>query len=842
MSVRMKKHETLGENVTPKAYELHIEPDLNTFEYNGRVKISVSIKDSTKKITLNSAELELKSATVVAGGYGQNAKIKADKKKERITLEIMKAVSGDADIRIDFTGKNNDRLYGFYRSKYVQDGKEMYILTTQFEATSARKAFPCFDEPSLKARFRLEMLVDKDLYCISNMPVKEEKMEVDRKLVIFGETPVMSTYLLYMGVGRFEKVEEKAEGVSIRIFTVPGKSKYSKLALGYAKRMLRHYNRYFGIKYPLPKMDLLAIPDFAAGAMENWGAITFREAELLGDAKTAIRTKQRIAEVIAHEMAHQWFGDLVTMKWWNDLWLNESFATFMSYKALDALFPEWKMKEQRLLEVMAPALSADQLENTHPISVEISTPAEIDQVFDEISYEKGGAVLNMLESYAGKEAFRNGLKSYLKKHSYSNAEKEDLWCEIDSATGGRKRVADLASCWINKKGYPAVRVEDSRGTMLMQKRFMLSGKKESGIWMIPLSYVSSANRKGSELLMTGKVHRISRKFDWIKLNYGQSVPCRIIYNERLIDALADEIKSGNISPSDAWGVENDLYAVARSSEIEVGKYLDFVDRCCFAAKYPLNLSALSHLRSLNGMLHMAATGELKERVLHTTVSYANEIIKQVGWAKSKEESSITTMMRSAAVSAAGIAGDKQALRKAEKLFSVAMEGGNVDPDIKGAVYSLAAWNGNAETFSALKARYVKEELPEEKRRLLGAMGMFKDKSLLGRSLDFSMSKEVRYQDAFVIPAIVSSNPVGRSIIWKWTKRNWKQISKMFGVGTHMLGRYVDNIAAVSNKKEFEEVKSFFRSMKVREDITLSVKQAIEIIGINIKFLERNEVI
>ncbi len=376
-----QRHETLGNNVIPSRYTLFFEPDLSTFQFKGLARIAVHIAKKTRRIQLNAKELNLQAASVKSRGPSYDAKVSYNHKNERVILEFPTAVSGEVELNISFTGTNNDTSHGFYRSKYTDNGKELYMLASQFEAADARAAFPCFDEPAFKALFDVSFAVDPELQCLSNMPIKSESKNGPKKVVTFCTSPKMSTYLLYLSVGRFDFLSEKLGPVKISVVTVPGKKKYASLALQYGKRFLKFYEHYFGIKYPLPKLDLIALTDFSAGssAMENWGAITFRESDLLADENVSVAKRQRIAEVIAHELAHQWFGNLVTMGWWNDLWLNESFATMMAFKALDSAFPEWNMHAQYLSDDVNVALSVDQLIATHPISVKVNTPGEIDR-------------------------------------------------------------------------------------------------------------------------------------------------------------------------------------------------------------------------------------------------------------------------------------------------------------------------------------------------------------------------------------------------------------------------------------------------------------------------------
>ncbi len=835
-------YQTLGDNVIPTRYSLNFKPNFRTFKYEGMALISVQIKKSTKEISLNAAELEIKSASVLSKSGELKASVKEDREKQRITIKLKSSVKGSASIKIKFTGTNNENMYGFYRSRYLHGKATKYILTSQFEAANARNAFPCFDEPSFKAIFDVSMTVDKDMDCISNMPVLSvKKIGKSIKEVRFKETPRMSTYLLYLGVGNYDYVKGKLGKIEIRVITMPGNRKLAQLPLEYAKKFIKFFEDYFGVKYPLPKVDFIAIPDFAAGAMENWGAITFRETALLAASDSSVATKQRIAEVIAHELVHQWFGDLVTMKWWNDLWLNESFATFMSYKALDALFPEWKMKIEYKREVIATAFGADQLKSTHPISVSVKSPGEIDQLFDEISYEKGGTVLNMIEHYSGYEIFREGLHNYLKDHSYSNATKFDLWRSIDDEAKRRSKkmnVYSVASFWVDKPGYPIIRAKRSdSGIELEQKRyFMLNKISDNTVWPIPINYSVSGSEHN--MLFDKKSANIPLVADqWIKLNSGQNGLYRVVYDETDIEKLGHLIRDKKLSGADSWGIENDIYAMSRSGRVAAGSYLEFVDKYCFGGEYPMNANVLDHLGWISDMLYKEGNTMPKELIIR----YSNEILDNLGWDRRERESTFNTMMRSAAIMKSGMAGHPTTIDSAKEIFNdYITHGKEIEINIRAAVFYLNAWVGDEKVFNTFRQRYIKEKVPEEKARFLRALAMFNDKRLLLNAFEFSMSQEVRPQDSFVIVAMGSSNPAGSELILEWTKKNWKQLKKRFASGTHMLSRYVDNLSCLKTKEDLDEVKAFFsKKENKRDDIAHALANTLEEIEANIQFMEAN---
>ena len=830
-----KTHKTLGRNVIPENYKLTIDSDIKTFKFNGNVIISVDIKKPTRRITLNSKLLKINKALIISKGKDYAAKVKVDKKDETLLLSFEKAVRGSAKITIDFNGSNNDEMYGLYKSKYSYKGKDGYILSTQFESTDARSAFPCFDEPEFKATFDLALVIDKGLAAVSNMPIKSESKAGSKKKVTFDTTLKMSTYLLYMGIGKFEFLEGKLGKRSVRVVTVPGKIAYAGMALDFTKKFLAYYEDYFGVKYPLPKMDMIAVPDFAAGAMENWGAIAFREVEILGNEKiTSVAMKRRIAEVIAHELAHQWFGDLVTMAWWDDLWLNESFATFMAYKAVDHIFPEWQMGTQYFIDTVGTALSMDQLKTTHPISVHVNEPSEINEIFDGISYEKGGSILSMLEDYVGAETFRKGLNLYLRKHEYGNATKYDLWGAIQQvAKSSGKNVSRVASYWIDNPGYPMVDVKlGGNGVLLEQNRFLLADGKGSGTWPIPLHY-KTENGQGY-MLMSGKTDSISlEKGSYVKLNYLQKGLYRVRYPEMILSELGELLKTKKISALDAWGIENDLYALARSCKIPLKTYLDFIERYCFDCGYPLNFSVSGHLYGLSVLLHGTSQDS---RINELIISYHKLILDQTGWQSRDSDDDVTIMLRSVAIRNLGIAGDKDTEDRAKALFKDYIEKGKpIETNIRSAVYAINAWTGDDWAFGKFAELYKNVELPEERSKLLAALGNFGSTALAKKGLSLTLSKYVRLQDSPTIPAVASSNYVGKELIWSWTKANWKTLARRCKAQL-MLSSFVGDLGIVGDQKTRDEIKRFYANPKnMKKEIKRELAQTLERIDTNIRF-------
>ncbi len=844
-------HQTLGTNVVPVRYRLEFEPNMRTFRFAGDETIEVAIKEKTNRIVLNAAELRISRAVVRSGHAEQRANVSLDRRAELLILRLQKPVSGNASLRIGFTGINNDKLHGFYRSSYMDGKKERCLLTTQFEAADARRCFPCFDEPELKALFNVSLIVKRDLDCVSNTPVKRtERLSGGRKRVVFDETLKMSTYLLYLGVGNFDKVTGKIGKIDEAVMTAKGKRRLALLPLGYAKRFVRFYENYFKIPYPLPKLHLLGIPDFAAGAMENWGAITFREGDLLGDADSSLAVKQRIAEVVAHELAHQWFGDLVTMRWWDDLWLNESFATFMSYKALAFTFPQWAIGDGLLsetLDSMNLAFSEDQLRATHPISTHVRDPKQISTIFDNISYDKGGAILRMIEDYAGKETFRRGLHIYLKRHAYSNATKYDLWDAIDKASGARdgkegETVGEVAGFWIDTPGYPVVHVHRTpSGLRLSQERFLMSnGATSRKLWPIPIHYTTSSGREGAFLFSSRSMSVPIRLRDgeFIKLNRGQKGMYRVWYDDSLLASVGAAIRDRKLKGVEAWGVENDLFVFARSGRIPVRDYLAFVSHNCMRCDYPVNENMLSHLAWLYVMLNDT---QLAGDISHIISRAANSMLKTLGFERKKGESSFDTLLRGTVISSLGMIGDAHVVERAKREFAAFAKGRyQIDSNLKSAIFGTVAREGNANTFEWFKRMYTEERVPEEKLRFLGVLGRFYDRRLISRALDFCLSEDVKFQDTLNIPAVVSSNPHANKLLLRWTLRNWLILKKRYPPGTMMLKYFVNFLGSQKTQEAMKEIAGFFTKRENRaEEIMPELKRTLERIGANIKLMHVN---
>ena len=823
--------------VIPIHYEIMFEPLFHNFKFNGEEIITLNLPKPTNSIKLDAAELSIKESHIIQGGKIIPTKSSLNEKDEKLNIKLAKKIKGKAKLSIKFTGTLNDRLLGFYKSQYKdKKGKTKYLATTQFEAADARRAFPCWDEPAVKATFDVSLLVDKHMDAISNMPVISKKKSGAKILYKFGRTPIMSTYLLYLGVGEFEYLHGKLRNIKIRIVTTKGNKNKGKLSLDFTKKFLGEYEKYFGIKYPLPKLDMIAIPDFAAGAMENWGAITFREAILLYDPKTSsTRTKQYIAEVISHEIAHQWFGNLVTMKWWNDLWLNESFATFMATKIVDKFYPEWNLWDQFLDDAMLEAMSLDALKNSHPINVNVNHPAQIREIFDAISYDKGGNVLRMLENYVGIENFRKGLKHYLTLYKYSNAEGRDLWNSIGKVA--RKPVDAMMKTWIDQVGYPVVDVKRNNSKLsLTQRRFLSDGSRASkNRWAIPI-HIEEGNHQNSILLKSrSSTVSLKNKDSNFIINPGRYGFYRVQYDDHSLANLSLLIDEKILNHVDRWGLQNDLFSECVSGTKQLQEYLDFTTSYHDEDDY---ITLLNLAQNLYSIYKLTTKERFTDEIRTYAAQFLGSIFDRLGWDSRKNEKHTDSLLRSFVITTLGKLGDEEILAEARKRFNKFLKNKNsLNADLQQPVFILMAWQGDKKTYNKLLSLYRKSTLQEEKIRFLVAMCNFKQKNLLLKTLNLALTSEVRSQNIRVPIMGVSANIHGSTVLWPWLKSHWKKLVRKFGVGNPLANRIVASVGSVIDDRQEKDVRNFFKRNPLPGTERV-IEQTLERVRIRSNFLRR----
>ncbi len=824
-------------DVNPINYKLIFEPDLKKFTFTGIESIVADCKKPTNLISIHCAELKIISCQVKSKGNIIKSSPKTNEKKEELEIKLSEKVKGKITIDLEFQGILNDRLLGFYRSQYTQNGKSKYLATTQFEAADARRAFPCWDEPDVKATFDISIIADNKFTAISNMPIKSKKKIGSKTIYNFLQTPTVSTYLIYLGVGEFEYLTGKVGKIQIRVIATKGNKSKGKFSLDLGKKLLTSYEKYFGIKYPLPKLDLIAVPDFAAGAMENWGAITFRETILLYDPKTSsTRTKQFIAEVISHEIAHQWFGNLVTMKWWNDLWLNESFATFMATKFVDKFYPEWDLWNQFVEDAMNVAMGLDSLKTTHPIDVQVNSPAEIREIFDAISYDKGGCVLRMLEHYVGEPNFQKGLKKYLSDFKYQNAKGQDLWDAIGKAS--KMPVSSMVNTWLKQPGFPLVEINQDGNTLkLKQKRYLLESDKKfsKGLWSIPMS-LGLESEISQKLFNTKSMSiKLPKNTLGFVANYGRKGFYRIKYDEGILLDLKMLVDEKRIPAIDRWAIQNDLFSLCVSGDEQVRNYLDFTDAYFDENSY---LALVNVAHNLASLYFRAFDEPFAEEIRDYAINYFRKILHTLGWVPQKTDKHTDALLRGFVISVLGKMDDDkvtdEAIRRYKKFLKFPS---SISPDLVEPICSIAAWNGNSKTHAELTKLYKNAKTMEEKLRFLGALCGFKDKKLLLKSLDFSQTSQVRSQNMQLPIMKVAANPYGDKVLWSWLKKNWKNINKKVGHGNPLFNRIVASITSVADDSMEKEIKTFFKKNPT-PGTERTQSQTLERIRINSKFLRR----
>ena len=846
----------LPETARPSKYRIKLQPDLKNFTFDGEQSVDLLILEATSTIVLNSIDLEISNTTLHANGTTLTSKsVTIDKDAETATLDFGETIQpGDARLEMVFTGELNDKLMGFYRSEYTsQDGETRYLATTQFEPTDARRAFPCWDEPAKKATFEVTLVFSDEYQAVSNTPVVEEAVPgPGLKSVRFAETPIMSTYLLVFIVGNLTSIKERADGgTTVGVWTTPGKEDQASFALDTSVKLLSYFNEYFGIPYPLPKLDHIAIPDFAAGAMENWGAVTYRETALLVDPdNSSAGTRQRVAEVIAHEMAHMWFGDLVTMEWWDDLWLNESFASWMGNKAVDWLFPEWEMWTQFVNMDTNRALSLDGLKNSHPIEQAVKNPAEVSQLFDAISYSKGASVIRMLENFLGEESFRKGLNRYLSSHMYDNARTEDLWSALETESG--RPVTAIMDSWVKQMGYPVLQVESDRTggqttlsvtqERFVYDRFLGDGEPDSDsdneVWRVPVS-ASQGSEESAVTVMDGRQTQIDVPGSgdgWVKLNPLQTGFFRVNYSTEDWQRLVPAIESLELHATDRLGVQNDAYALSRAGLLPVTQFLSLAQAYKNEDDASVWSDLASNLRDIEQLI--------SDEAIHPAYQgFAREIFgpaaRKIGWEPKSGEGHLDALLRSTVLSQAGSYHDPGVTAQASERFQKYLQDREtLAPNLRGVVFALAAQSGGKDVYDQIWGLEGETDLAEEKIRLLMSLTRFQRPELLNSTLADSLSAKVRSQDCVTLVAGVAANPKGRDLAWEFVKDNWAEFDRRYGGGGFGLMRLVSICSHFNSQEKADEVDSFFAEHPAPA-AERTIRQALERVRLNIKWLEQN---
>ena len=896
----------LPQTIQPRNYNLRLSPDLEKFTFDGQVFIECDVLEPTSVVVMHAKELAINHASDVTcldmeGKTATALDVSFDQKKEQLTLTFGTPLArGAMTLSIAFTGILNDKMAGFYRSTYKgADGTEKVMATTQFEATDARRAFPCWDEPDFKATFDMTMVVqDKSLTSLSNMPIKRTTDLGEQGVeYVYFRSPVMSTYLLAFIIGELESIQGRtASGTEVNVYCTPGKESQCAFALDTACKVLDFFTDYMGISYPLPKCDMVGIPDFASGAMENWGLITYRETALFATDDSSAAAKQRVAYVVAHELAHQWFGNLVTMEWWSDLWLNEGFATWAGTLAVDYVFPKWDTWTQFSQDDGSYALSTDALLSSHSIQVVIDDPAMIDQVFDALSYSKGACMIRMLESHVGPDVFRRGLRNYLEKHQYKNTVTSDLWASISETAG--YDVADMMDTWCKHVGFPVINVYGTATSELeiTQQRFVDVGAKipsPKHLWKVPLSALTSKGdsngRNGQPLkfvLETESNKTAAPGGAWMKLNQGQTSfvrvnydaegwavsCCVVIFREIFFlfgiwfsfltrcfsfffsfslsfllfsfvsslpkQALVAPIRDQILPAVDRLGIANDVFALASAG---LGSTTTALEMALAFKDNERDYSVWSAVAGGVGQISAIVEGS---SFYPKFEAFAKELyaplFEHLGWDPKETDSHTTSMLRAMSLSAVTKYGSKNVVEQALVRFAKYVETKELAPDLRTVVFNCAVEFGTVVQFEQMLRIWESAETPELKQKAMCAMGRTRDPELIERYLDFAFSGQVRPGDVLYVFVTLAGNAYAREQMWTFVKENWESKILTMYKGSHSMLAYMVALPlrGFSSREKADEGEAFFKEHPVPE-ATMKLSQVLEKIRSKANWLERD---
>ena len=831
----------LPTSVVPSRYELRLVPDLDAATFAGEETVTVTIREPVSEITLNAAELAIQSVSARdAAGAVVEGTATLDQAQERARLVFPTPLApGEWRLTLAFTGVLNDRLHGFYRSTYKDPaGATHTIAATQFEATDARRAFPCWDEPACKAVFSVTLVVPAGLAAVSNTAVSsEEPAEGGRRVVRFADSIKMSTYLVAFIVGELEATAPVMVGATpLRVWSVPGKAHLARFALDCGAFTLDFFEKYYGIPYPGDKVDLLAIPDFAAGAMENLGAITFRETALLVDETAASHSElERVADVVAHELAHMWFGDLVTMVWWNGIWLNEAFATFMEMLAVDAWKPEWE-RWVNFGVSRAAAMGVDGLVSTRPIEFEVRAPRDCEAMFDLLTYEKGAGVLRMLEQSIGATVFRDGVRRYLEHHRYGNAETTDLWKALGEASG--LPIPEIMDAWIFRPGYPLVSVEaDGTGVKVSQRRFTYLGAEGNPDerWRIPIALRASV--KGGwvdKRLLLGEAEtrvELPAAPEWVLANTGGHGFFRVGYALPMLRKLARSV--AKVSPIDRFNVASDAFALSQAGFVPAVEYLELTGRFREERDRNVWMVLTGSFGFLNRVLPDRARPGLEAFVRHRVGPAA----ARLGWDREDGESELVRQLRGDLLRILGTLGnDEETQAQARAMWARYVEDESaLDPNVLPAVIAILASTGGEREYADFHQRFRTARNPQEEQRYLYALGAFREPALIKQTLERTLNGEVRSQDApFLIRSMLGS-VYARALAWDFVKEHWEAMARQYPGSAYR--RLYEGVTMLVSPDWERDVQDFFE----RNKIILggkTLEQYLEQLRVAVRFQER----
>lgn len=871
----MSDRDILPAGLKPVHYDLKVfNIDIKALAFAGTVAIEYSAEKKVDAVFLNARDLEIKSAKVTASSTKTEStigvkEITYDKTTEVVTIPLETSIEEGSKVivTIDYTAKIQTNMAGFYRSQYKdENGKDAVMLSTQFEATDARRAFPCADEPELKATFDVSVEVPEAWTALSNMPVvssatpgdgKKAGEVTDKKIVKFERTPIMSTYLLAWATGDFEYVEAftdrtyNGKKIPVRVYTTKGLAKQGELALYSAAKIIDYFSTVFDIDYALPKADLLAVHEFSHGAMENWGLVTYRTTAVLFDEESsAAAYKTRVVYVVAHELAHQWFGNLVTMSWWKELWLNEGYATYVGWLAVDYLYPEWQVFSRFVSESLQGALTLDSLRQSHPIEVPVKSALDIDQIFDHISYLKGASVIRMISNQLTDKVFVKGVSNYLKKHSYANATTVDLWNALSDVSG--VDVNKVMSTWTLKIGFPLVTVieKENGDVVLRQDRFLSSGdvknEENETLWWIPIALSSGAGADDKiTSVSTFDTREITipglAKEPFFLINKDQVGVYRVNYSAERLAKIAGSIDK--LSLNDKIGLLADAASTATSGVGSTAGLLSVILAFKDETDYDLWVEIFKRLNTISSVW-FEQDSEVKNALEKFTQSVLSNNLKKLGWEFAESEDFLTGQLRVLFISQAVSANVPEVLETAQSKFAKWKAGDSkaIHPSLRLPIFRAALKSEGADLAAAYDIIFQEVLSPKSVDSVeiaLVALGKVRDAAYIERGLGYILSNEVAKQDTHSIAGSLAANPLGRWASWKYLQANWTAIREKFSTNMVVLDRLVKVVLQnFSSYKAHDEIEAFYRD-KDNHGYDRTLGQVLDTIKANAQWLDRD---
>jgi aminopeptidase N len=813
----------LPKEVVPTDYSIRIVPNIDALKFSGTETVKLDVRNPVHRLVLNALEMEISEASLDGKTLPKSA-IQIDSENELIILALpSELAAGNHRLALSFAGKINQQGQGLFYMRYQEQGSpaaagKKIMLGTQFEATDARRFFPCWDEPAFRARFQLTTVVPENWVAVSNMPIESEKKIAGGKEVRFAATPPMSSYLNVFVAGELDLIESRSGPTQIRVIATKGKAELGRYALEATAQILQYYNDYFGVPYPLPKLDQIALPGGFGGAMENWGGITYYESALLFDPKnSSAETKQIIYEVIAHEMAHMWFGDLVTMAWWDNLWLNEGFASWMGTKCTAHFNPQWEVwmrretprdPTRRVGIAKEAAMEGDARSTTHPIQQPVATEAEANSAFDDITYKKGQSFLRMLESFLGEEVFRDGIRRYIAAHQYSNATTADLWNALSEAS--KKPIGEIAAGWTEQPGFPVVKVEHEAGgkVSLTQKRFTVNFKNAPPLeWKIPLTYSVVGEEPGT-LLMTSKRKSLQNipADRALKLNVNGAGNYRVEYDEPSWKLLLEALPK--LGVEDRVNLLSDAWALVQAGRAPVSLYFGLVEKLPASTELAEREQIINVLDFINRLL---VGSPEREKFQRYSRSLLRPTFETLGWEPKKGEPPTVGNLRSSLIGTLGDLNDPQITAGCRERFQKYLANpASLAPDLRPSVLAVVGRYADEKTWSKLHELGLKTTSIEEKQNYYNALAEAIDPNLVKKTLPIALTDELPTSRAvFLVPAVArdSGHP---DIAWEFAKANMKTLlAKIDAAGAN---RYAPGLFTFfSDDSRADELKSYAKN-------------------------------